>query len=327
MKTAGKRVFFTSTMQTPFILDDLELLRRHFEVDSWFGHGPLAVGSVFLRAMRAHLSFSWFGSTYSAAMVLGARLTGSRSVIVVGGVDASRVDEWRYGLWTNRWKAALLRRALEHCDLVFVVDNALKADLERLSGRVWKHVERLPTGFDPQAWTPSGARERAVLCVAKVDTDARMRIKGIPVLIEAAVRLPDVPFRIVGVPGKLSKGPFPPNVQFIPPVPRAELLGFYRGARVYCQPSRREGLPNTLCEAMLCGCVPVGTRVGGIPTAIDRFGFLVEYGDVDGLVHALEQALSAPESLGLEGRSHIAAHFNKSVRDARLLARLQELLA
>ncbi len=313
-------------MQTPFILDDLELLRRHFEVDAWFGHGPLAVGSVFLRAMRSNLAFSWFGSTYSAAMVLGARLTGSRSVIVVGGVDASKVDEWRYGLWTSRWKAALLRRALEHCDLVLVVDDALKADLAKLSGRTWNHVERLPTGFDPQAWTPSGAKERAVLCVARVDSEPRLRIKGIPVLIEAAAQLSNVPFRIVGVLGELQKNPVPANVRFIPPMPRPELLEHYRRAKVYCQPSRREGLPNTLCEAMLCGCIPVGTRVGGIPTAIDRFGFLVEYGDVDGLVHTLEQALAAPESLGLEGRSHIAAHFNKSVRDAKLLARLQELL-
>ena len=41
----------------------------------------------------------------------------------------------------------------------------------------------------------------------------------------------------------------------------------------------REGLPNALCEAMLCECVPVGTDVQGIRTAMGDAGFYVPYGD------------------------------------------------
>ena len=53
-------------------------------------------------------------------------------------------------------------------------------------------------------------------------------------------------------------------------IERARLLEYYRRAKVYCQPSRREGLPGALCEAMLCGCYPVVTGTGGMPEAVLR---------------------------------------------------------
>lgn len=41
-----------------------------------------------------------------------------------------------------------------------------------------------------------------------------------------------------------------------------------------------EGLPNTLCEAMLCGCIPVGSEVNGIPLAIGETGFVIKKKDI-----------------------------------------------
>jgi glycosyltransferase involved in cell wall biosynthesis len=117
----------------------------------------------------------------------------------------------------------------------------------------------------------------------------------------------------------------PGNVELLPPIPRADLLRHYRQARVFCQPSRREGLPNTLCEAMLCESIPVGTRVGGIPTAIDRYGFLAPPGDAAALADALRSALGAPLSLGGEGRQHIATTFPKGRRERDLVAMIEGL--
>jgi hypothetical protein len=42
--------------------------------------------------------------------------------------------------------------------------------------------------------------------------------------------------------------------------PRDELLGGHQRSKVLSAVNYR-GLPNSLCEAMLCGCVPVGTRL------------------------------------------------------------------
>ena len=44
----------------------------------------------------------------------------------------------------------------------------------------------------------------------------------------------------------------------------------------YIQLSISVGFPNALCEAMLCGCIPIGSKVGAIPNIIDSTGFLME---------------------------------------------------
>ena len=70
---------------------------------------------------------------------------------------------------------------------------------------------------------------------------------------------------------------------------------------------------------MLCECIPVGTNVGGIPTAVKGIWFLVEYGDVDALVSALQTALQCDESIGKKARAHISETFTLKRREEALL--------
>jgi glycosyltransferase involved in cell wall biosynthesis len=135
-----------------------------------------------------------------------------------------------------------------------------------------------------------------------------------------------VRFIVIGVaPDAISPDDTPPdNVDLRGFMEQADLLQYYQRAKVYCQPSYIEGLPNSVCEAMLCGCVPVGTDVGGIPNAIGGFGFLVAYGDPDLLKGAIEQALAAPAAMGERARAHVAMNFAIHSREEGLLRVLEE---
>ena len=64
-------------------------------------------------------------------------------------------------------------------------------------------------------------------------------------------------------------------------MPGDELLNYFQRAKVFCQFSFSEGLPNTLCEAMLCECIPVGSNVNGIPKAIGDYGYILQLKDVN----------------------------------------------
>jgi glycosyltransferase involved in cell wall biosynthesis len=103
---------------------------------------------------------------------------------------------------------------------------------------------------------------------------------------------------------------------------RYDLLPFYQSAKVYCQPSRWEGLPNALCEAMCCGCIPVATEVGGNPTAVGHTGFLVPTYNIEALTMAIQKALGADQVYGMEARARIVALFPKEKREAELLHRI-----
>ena len=105
----------------------------------------------------------------------------------------------------------------------------------------------------------------------------------------------------------------PKNVEFTGFVPDEELLRWYQRAKVYCQLSRYEGLPNALCEAMLCECVPVGTKYCGIPTAIGDTGFYADFGDVNGTAEAIKKALSN-QNLGKKARDRIKTNFPEEIK-------------
>lgn len=317
-------------MKTTFIQDDLDLLQRHFDVTTFFGNGAKGVAASFSGPLKADVALSWFGSVYTWPMTWGARLRKIPSVVIIAGIDASREPSIGYGLWLSGWKSRILRLALDSCQRIFVVDDALGRDLRTYSGREWPQIETLPFGFDPDEWPMDMNKQPHVVTVARTTEEVHFRRKGIPILMEAARRLPDIPFTVVGTSPYLAQnlGFNPPaNFEFVAAIPRTRVAGILRRAKVYCQVSIREGLPNALCEAMLCGCIPVGTRVAGIPTAIATTGYLVDYGRLDQLCEAIQSALDAPTSRGVEAREHIVRNFDKQKRDERLVSRIMDLLS
>jgi glycosyltransferase involved in cell wall biosynthesis len=86
-------------------------------------------------------------------------------------------------------------------------------------------------------------------------------------------------------------------------------------------------LPNALCEAMLCGAVPVGADVGGVASAIGESGVVVAPGDAEALRAGIRRALAMPASVGDDARERIAHRYPTGRRAARLLAIVDELLA
>ena len=84
---------------------------------------------------------------------------------------------------------------------------------------------------------------------------------------------------------------------------------------VFTMPSRSEGMPLSLLEAMAAGAPPVVTRVGGMPEVVKdgENGFMVPPGDVAALADRLAVLLDNPDlaaRMGTAARSHIVDHFS-----------------
>ena len=282
--------------------------------------GAGAIPAIARGVRRSDIVYTWFASTYAAAAVASARTFHKRSVIAIGGADVAGIDEIGYGIWVTPWKSRLVSYALRRADLVLAVDPFLKEEAVRRAGYDGRNIEYLPTGYDSVFWSPGGERSNSVLTVAVCDSESRMRVKGVDLLLDAARRLPGTRFLLVGIQephaGRLSARA-PANLEIRGRVSREELLALYRGTKVYCQPSRLEGLPGSVCEAMLCGCVPVCTNVGGMRTPVSGHGFLVPWGDPGKLAAAITEAMAAPA--GLAGRESIASRFTLERREQGLM--------
>jgi glycosyltransferase involved in cell wall biosynthesis len=321
------KVLFTSTHVPSFISEDLNLLRKHFDVDHIITKGFGAPFKILKHIRRVDVTFTWFASVYAFMTVVLGKVMRKKSIVVVGGVDASKYPEIGYGIWSTPWKAVLVKHAMRNAYKLLAVDPFLRGQIVRLAEYDGQNIECIPTGYDSARWFASGTKEPFVVTVAACETENRMKAKGLEILFNVASEMSDTRFVVVGLSGSLgekARGKVSSNVEVIPYIEREELLQYYQRAKVYCQPSYIEGLPNSLCEAMLCECVPVGTNVGGIPTAIGEVGFLVNYGDIAQLVESLKKALKSHSSIGVKARNRIKHNFSLKRREDSLLRILKD---
>lgn len=105
----------------------------------------------------------------------------------------------------------------------------------------------------------------------------------------------------------------------------AEREGLFARAAVYCLPSKNEGLPMSLLEAMARGIPTVATPVGGVPQVIEDgiSGFLFDVDDVDALSDRLNILLDKPglrENVGAASRNTVTRLFNVGGSIKQLLA-------
>jgi glycosyltransferase involved in cell wall biosynthesis len=88
-----------------------------------------------------------------------------------------------------------------------------------------------------------------------------------------------------------------PNVRLLPNVSRAEMAQLFRLATVSVSPSTHDGTPNTLLEAMACGCFPVAGDIDSVREWIDDGvnGLLFNPADTDALSRLVIRALRERE--------------------------------
>ena len=176
-------------------------------------------------------------------------------------------------------------------------------------------------GFVPVSQIPRHTEdgERSILMVG-----APWYLKGADLLIEAFQRLsPDFP----GVKLKLL-GYYPDGdrlaalaagsrqIEILKARPHPEVLELISKATVFALPSRCEGTPRVVIEAMTAGVPVVGSDVGGIPYLLQdgRNGFVVPVGDVSALETRLRQLLSDSElrmKMGACGRELALTKFSE----------------
>ncbi|HYE96850.1 MAG TPA: glycosyltransferase family 4 protein [Rubricoccaceae bacterium] len=343
---------------TTFVEDDRRLLAERYDVRPFCFDGKRATSAAGLAGLWASqlrwlrrelpgaaLVYGWFVDHHMVLPTLLARRAGIPVALAMGGYEANTLPAVNHGVMIS-WRAPLARYVFRNASLLLPCTEALVRFENRFGA--WPDVLHdgilnqmpdlttpvtvIPFGFDPAAW-PIGPAERApsVLTVGLVDRERTYFRKGLDLFLAASERMPDVAFRAVGVVEAVVREafgrPLPPNVTLERSVPREALGTAYAGSSVYAQFSRSEGLPNVLCEAMMCGCVPVGSAVAGIPDAIGDAGFVVETPELDELVGALRRALAAPPELRQRARDRIATHFSTALRRERLHAAAEGLAA
>lgn len=311
-----------------FIRRDAAILAEHYplrEID--LSRKTVPTGIRFLRDIAwADLVYCWFAGVHAVTALHLSKLLKKPFIVNVGGYETAYAPDIGYGAFTTKKGASTSKTVFAGADRVIVVDPSLWRDAldnARIDGKNFRYI---PTGYDTSLYVPNGKKEPMVLTVCTLNRDS-VRRKGIITFLEVAQNLSDIPFVIVGKDadgtGQTLRRTAPKNAVFTGYVPEEQLIRFYQRAKVYCQLSRYEGLPNSLCEAMLCDCVPVGTSYCGIPTAIGDTGVYVPYGDTEQTTRAVCKGLQSYN--GPAARERICKMFPAERRERELIREIEGL--
>jgi glycosyltransferase involved in cell wall biosynthesis len=202
----------------------------------------------------------------------------------------------------------VLRRA----DAVLTVSEALT----RRAADFGVEACTVPNGVDYDYWSAlprSDSGRPVVVTVGRLHP-----VKGQDVLVEAFARvaasLPDAELHLIGdgeehaaLEELVWKRDIERQVRFLGRLERDEVRDALAQASLFVLPSRSEGLPLALLEAMAVGVPVVATDVGGVSEVIrnDTEGVLVPPEDPAALARAVSTTLSDPDrrrSLSQNGR-------------------------
>jgi glycosyltransferase involved in cell wall biosynthesis len=245
---------------------------------------------------------SYASGRFDVAYLL-SRLLGVPLVAYHAGGD----PEQYVGTTVRRW-------TLPRADLILASSNFERERLSRQFGVDETKMRIVLTPIDTDVFRPRARGEacrragldeqrRYVLFVGRL-SDREKRVSG---LLEAfshvAPANPDVDLVVVGE-GRdrdwleqEAVALLPGRVRFLGWVASAdELASLYSAAECLVLPSRSEGFPTVVGEALACGTPVLGTRVGGIPELVrhGETGWLIPPGDDARLERQLSEVLSSP---------------------------------
>lgn len=263
------------------------------------------------------------GFLRDSLFLLPTRLAGTPLVVHLHSRDFATA----FFLRESRGMQAPIRASLAPPTNAIVLGESRRSDFSGIVSSRRTHV--VPNGIrDLGAGAPAGARPPTILHMATL-----RREKGTLALLEVMPKVrcavPGAQLLLAGdwytagdrVAAKDLVDAAAPNqgVKLLGPITGATKLAALRGAAVFALPTtyQLEAHPVALVEALSTGTPIVATAIGAIPEMIHngREGFLIEPGDLHGLVSRLVTMLRNPalrDSMGAAGRVRFERDFTQT---------------
>lgn len=296
--------------------------RKHADRSTAFEQVLFILGASFrslqrMRRFRPDVTFAFFGLPSGAVAWLLKVLLGIPYVVSLRGGDVPGFrpyDFWLYHKIAVPWLHPIWRDA----SAVVANSRGLYDLAKAFDSSV--DITIVPNGVDAEEFQPIDRdwSSPRLLSVGRV-----VYQKGYDVALRALSGLKDLPWEwnIVG------DGPHLPTLRRMSQeyglADRVHLLGWssvdqvkkqYASANLFVHPSRHEGMPNAMLEAMACGLPVIATHIAGNEELVleGETGTLVPVEDPDALREALRLLILEPErrrGMALAGRRRVERMF------------------
>lgn len=270
-----------------------------------------------MRSFRPDVVLAFFGLPSGAVAWLLRLMFGIPYVVSLRGGD---VPGFRpYDFWLYHRIAEPFLRIIWHDATAVVANSRGLQDLAKAFDATLE-ISIVPNGVDHARFATARRTwsARRILSVGRI-----VHQKGLDLALMALTGLKDLDWewRIAGdgpqlqyLEQRLVSEGLRDRVNFLGWTGADALVGEYQAASLFVFPSRHEGMPNALLEAMASGLPVIASRIAGNEELVvpGETGLLVSAEDADALREALRQLLTdeaARERMGRAGQIRVAEKF------------------
>ena len=289
---------------------------------------------VLRNVLRTDIVIINFGAWHSIVPVYAAKWFGKKSLVILGGFDAGNIPSLNYGVFCKPgllqyWMKKTYKAATWICPVSDALVKSIntyadpagegyKVGLLHFIPEVRDKIKVIHTDYNADFWSyHQDRRNRDILALAYIHNELTFELKGYDLMMKAAQMMPEYSFTFAGFTDEMInkyKSVAPGNVTFKPYQSTEKIKDLYQEHKVFVIPSLTEGLPNTLCEAMLCGCIPVGSDVGVIPWIIGDAGPVIHTRKMEAIQEAIVDAISNSNYAPQRSRQRIVGMFPEGSR-------------
>ncbi len=340
------RVILMYLNYSSFVEKDVKILEKHFEVKkvhfktqpSWIIPFQFVKSLILLFPSfgKKTIVISRHAAYHSVIPSLYSKLFRQlKHYIILGGSDSNYLPSLGYGMYGKKMLRGCIRYSIKNCTRLLPVSRHLIYSDYSYSEFVPKaqgvkafypnlntEYTEIYNGFDTSKFSPVINKKRTsnsfVTVAANISSKRVGMVKGVDLIVAVAKELPDYHFTIIGTPEESFEYEVSENVEVVSFVDNVELPNFYSQFEFYLQVSMIEGFPNSLCEAMSCGCIPIVSQVGILPEIISDTGYVLQNKSILELKKLLQKATNEEKKFDLPVK-RIRENYTLEAREQALL--------
>lgn len=350
MKSSIKILFFHHVTSN-FVNQDAQILTSKYDVKTSLFKQKIIFDLLLSFIKQLYLIFknpkrniiyvSQFASYHSWLPSVLGRLFSIPHVIFLHGADVNMISSINYGhnrkvplKWFNKSSLRLASHLapvsshLIESKYSYIPNEPVNQGLIPLLGNRNLNISVIPNGIEVDTFKNlylQRVKNSFLVVCSGAENERRSLLKGLDLVKQLAVKMPDLIFTIVGYNANKETADYPKNVNLYPNLAAEELVEKYNSHQFFLQLSLIESFGMALCEAMLCGCVPIVSDIPALIDVVNDQGYVLKRKDPELLFTLVQKAIKEYDKSKLPSTDYIKEKYSISQRNIKIKSLFQSM--